>query len=278
MSHTGVKLARTILFVPGNRPERFAKALGAGADAVVIDLEDAVSASEKTQTRDVVLQWFASRAAGTAPVGIRVNSPYTADGIQDLAMLSQTSARPDFILLPKVESAFEPQLFARLLANGDGTDLICAIETARGLDQAYAIAAAPGVVALAFGGADLAADLRAEFSWDALLHARTSLVRAAAAAQIGVLDVPFLDIRDDTDLAAECRMARALGFTGKFSIHPKHVAAMNTAFSPSDEQIRDAQALIAAFEAAKGSAAEFRGKMIDEAILKAARTVLKIPR
>lgn len=265
-----------ILFVPGNRPERFDKAMQSGAPAIVIDLEDAVANDGKDAARAHVHAWFTQRgtSTGAALAGIRLNSPYSQHGVKDLARLLDRSIRPDFLVLPKVESEFEALLAHRL---SGGVPLVCIIESALGLSRAVSIAhGAPSVAALGFGGADLAADLRAEFSWDALLPARGVVVQAAASAGIGAIDVPYLDLRDEAGIAAECARARALGFTGKFAIHPRHVAPVLAAFIPNAEAARRAIAILEAAARSGGDAVEFEGRMIDEAVLRSARRTVAL--
>lgn len=153
----------SLLFVPGSAPARFAKALASDADMVCIDLEDAVAADAKD----------AARAAAIAAIGprvaIRVNAVETAAGKADLAALAAASARPDMVLLPKVETAAEVAVARGALL---GTDLVPLIESARGLRLAHEIGAAPGVVAMMFGGGDLAGELGVALAWEPLAVAR----------------------------------------------------------------------------------------------------------
>lgn len=270
-----LKAARVILFAPGDRPERFAKATAARADGVTLDLEDGVGLADKDRARDAVMDFLAApRAAGPA-VGVRVNRIHTQAGARDLVALID-AARPDFIIAPKVESAFEIDLLHRHFAS---TPIIAVIESAKGLGAAPAIAAAPGIAALAFGSADLAADLRASFAWEPLLYARSRVIAAAAEAGVEAIDAPHLALDGDSAaLEEECVRARALGFVGKFAIHPKHVAAIRRCFSPQDADVAQAEALIAAAEASRGGAFEFNGRMVDEPVLRVARRALALRR
>jgi citrate lyase beta subunit len=276
--------ARAALFTPGNRPERFAKAAASGADALIFDLEDAVAAAEKTRAREAVVAHFAGDfrrglAAGQV-AGLRVNNAHTADGLRDLLALADARVVPDFILLPKVESAFEVLLAARHLSGPQSdVSLVCAIESARGLEAAFEVArASPRVGALALGGADLAVDLRAENAWESLLFARSRLVQAAAAADVGVLDSPHFDLADDPGLGEASRRAKALGFTGKLAVHPRQVAVIRSAFMPSADEIARAERIVAALEAAGGNVCELDGQMVEGPIVKAAQRVLALAR
>lgn len=283
---------RSLLFTPGNRLDRVPKALAAGADAVILDLEDAVGAADKLASRAAVTAFFAAAEPGlraSAMIGVRVNSLQSELGRADLAALATLPAaqRPDFVVFPKAETVAEPALCiqafgadaaattAATTVSGVGMPaLIAIIESARGVLAAPALAAAPGVQALAVGGLDLCADLGCSFGWEPLLHARSAVVMAAASAGICAVDMPWFDLQDDSGLVAECQRVRALGYGAKLAIHPRHVAGVNAAFSPSAEERDYAEGVIAAFEAAAGNAFTFRGRMIDEPVIRSARRVL----
>jgi citrate lyase beta subunit len=280
---TDLNLVRSLLFTPGNRPERFAKAAAGNADGVILDLEDAVGPADKDAARAEVAAWLRTRGGLLRPgflACVRINSVFTDFGLRDLLALTELAGAgfaPDVLLLPKVESDIEVQLVARQLkaAGGPGPVLLALIESGAGLEAAVGIArATPMLGALAFGGADLAADLRATLAWEPMLAARARLVQAASMAGIGIIDVPFLDIADEGGLATECARARAMGFTGKLAIHPRQVDAINAAFTPTAAEVEHAGGVIAAFEAARGGVCTYRGKMIDEPVVAAARRTM----
>ncbi len=274
MTFASVSDLPAVLFVPGNKPDLFDKALAGGPPAIVIDLEDAVAPDAKNQARTHVHAWFAAKKPRSAFAGVRLNSAMNRFGIADLHRFCDGSARPDFYVLPKVESATEVLQVHRL---SQGVPLICIIESALGLRHAFDIAqAAPSVAALGFGAADLSADLRATMDWEPMLVARSLVVQAAAAAGVGALDVPYLNLRDESGLEAECRRAKALGFTGKFSIHPRHVAGILDAFLPSEQEAARAAAILKAADDAQGHVVAFEGRMIDEAILRSARRIVTL--
>jgi citrate lyase beta subunit len=275
---------RAFLFTPGNRADRFAKAAATGADGLILDLEDAVAAPAKDDARATVVAHFRGDfRAGLAPhqlKGLRVNNIHTPAGVRDLDALVSSGVAPDFLLLPKVESAFEVRLYARHLEGGQaGIAFGCLIESARGLEAAMEIAQAdPRVRILAFGGVDLAADLRAELAWEPLLYGRSRLVQAAASAGLGLLDVPHLALDDAAALAAECARVKALGFTSKLAIHPKQVAPILAAFTPTAAEVDRAARMVAALEQAGGNAVEFEGRMLEGPVVKAAQRVLALAR
>ena len=273
MTTPDIALARSILFVPGHRPDRFAKALATGADAVVIDLEDAVPPGEKAAARAAVLARPAA-PAGVA-LGVRMNPLATPEGIADLAALIAAEA-PDFLMLPKTESAEELRIVHRAFArHARAPRLVALIESAEGLARAGAIAAEPGCAALGLGAVDLAAELGCQVAWEPLLAHRAALVAAAArAGGRGVVDVPFLSLDDEAGLAEETRRVAALGFTGKLAIHPRQVATIQAVLTPPPEQVAWARRVIAAFDAAAGGVCVVDGKMVDVPVQRAALRVL----
>jgi citrate lyase beta subunit len=245
---------RSLLFVPGSRPERFGKAMASGADLVCIDLEDAVSPLDKTMARDAALA-----ALGDPRLAIRINGLKTRAGLADLLALSDHP--PSTVLVPMVESAAEVEVVHAVL--GPKSALVPLIETVRGLDAGRKIARAPGVVAMMFGGADFAAQIGTALAWEPLATARAQFVLACASASIAAIDVPWIQLDDSQGLALEAERARASGFSAKAAIHPAQVAAINAAFAPSAAEIDEAIAAIAAFRDAGEAAVRFRGKMLE---------------
>lgn len=280
-----IALARSLLFTPATRPERFAKAAATSADGLIIDLEDAVGPGDKDSARTAVMQWLRTREGMTRPdflVCLRINPASTVFGLRDLLALVELAAQghaPDAVVLPKVECAADVDLIARHLRAtgpvGAAVALMALIESALGVENAAAIArASPQLRSLAFGAVDLSADLGSDASWDAMLVHRATVVRSAAAAGLGVLDVPWLAIDDLAGLQTECERVRALGFTGKLAIHPKHADTIGRAFTPTASEFEYAQGVLDAYTAAKGGVCTFRGKMLDEPVVRSARKVL----
>lgn len=276
MSSTPLRIS-ALLFTPGNRPERFAKAVGAGADGIIIDLEDSIGPADKDRVRADVLAGLAKVGrVGQPPFasGIRLNSLRAPTGRADLDALRASGLKFDFVMLPKVESAAEVQLAAAKLPLH--TRLICLVETVRGIRFADEIAAAsPRVIALAFGGLDLSAETGGEPTWDALLWPRTQVVHACAMAGIAPLDQPFADFADVAALEKESLRARELGYVGKLAIHPKQCPVITAAFRPTPQQIERARRIVAAYDGAKGGVAALDGQMIDVPIYRSAQRVLR---
>ncbi|MCG5241279.1 itaconate degradation C-C-lyase RipC [Azospirillum doebereinerae] len=265
---------RSWLFTPATKPERFDRAAEAGADALIVDLEDAVASADKETARDAALDWLTRPGVeGGVLRALRINPPGTAFGLEDLLGLVRSGARPDAVVLPKTESADVLQLVDRLFVEaGKPIRLVALIESARGVAEAAAIArATTRLDALFFGAADLAADLGAEIAWEPLLHARSCVVNAAAQAGLATIDSPFFAIADEDGLRRETAAAARMGFTAKAAIHPRQIAAINAALTPTAEQIAEARLILA--ENAKGVGV-VGGRMIDEAIARKARRVL----
>lgn len=262
---------RSLLFVPGARPDRFDKAASAGADTIIIDLEDAVLPDAKDEARHDALSWLASRSEGVS-AGVRINSLRTGDGCRDLGALTASEARLDFVMAPKAETAADIEIVSEAL--GGATPVIAVIESGRAIASAHQIAgqAKGGVL---FGGADYSASLGANlFDWDAMLTARGTIAAACGAAGVPAYDVPYLDVKDADGLKDATAKAKAFGFAGRACIHPSQVEAVNKIFSPTEAEIEDARAIIEALKNSGGGAVLHKGKLIDRPIIIAAEHTL----
>lgn len=256
---------QSLLFVPGARPDRFASALASGADAVCIDLEDAVPPEGKDAARRAALE-----AVGDPRLVIRINGLTTDFGRADLDHLGASSKHPPLLLLPKVESADELAPVAML-----GLGLVPLVETPRGLRRAHEIAAARGVVAMMFGGGDLSAELGVELAWEPLAVARSLFVLACAEAGVPAIDVPYLQLDNEEGLAEETRRAQRLGFAAKAAIHPKQVSTIHSVLRPSPAQMEEARQAEAAFQAAGGAAVRWNGRMLEAPVMRRYRRILE---
>ncbi|WP_242447545.1 HpcH/HpaI aldolase/citrate lyase family protein [Aurantiacibacter aquimixticola] len=253
--------------MPGSRPDRYAKALAAGAGLTVIDLEDAVAEGDKADARQSALE-----AVGKG-FAMRINGVLTDAGKADLAALAKADRMPRTLLVPMVESADEIAKVHRALGT-KCPDLIPLIETPRGLRHALEIASADGVSAVFFGGGDFSAELGVALAWEPLLLARQQLVLACAEAGVPLIDVPFVHLDDEAGLREECERARALGFAGKAAIHPSQVAVIEEVFTPSDDQRNEAVDALQAYEDAGRQAVRHKGRMLEEPLVKHYRAVL----
>jgi (S)-citramalyl-CoA lyase len=265
--------ARSWLFTPATRPDRFANAAAADADVLILDLEDAVAPKDKAQARTTALDYLAGNPTDGALHALRINGLDTRSGIADLDALLGSSAALNFLVLPKTETAGHLQILDRLLtAAGKDTGLIALIESARGLAAVEAIATAtPRLAGLMLGAADMAADLGAATAWEPLAYARSRLIAACALAAVTPIDAPFFDIRDEDGLKREVAAVVALGFAAKAAIHPAQISVINAALTPSAEAAEKARAILA--ENAKG-VGTIDGQMIDEAVARKARRTL----
>jgi (S)-citramalyl-CoA lyase len=264
---------RSWLFTPATRPDRFDKAAASGADVSIIDLEDSVASADKAEARRTALAHLAQPAAGSCGLALRMNGLNTRFGLTDLDALLESSACPDYLVLPKTESAAHLQILDRLLAEaGKATRLVALIESAQGLATVEGIAAStPRLEALLFGAADMSADLGAATAWAPLAYARSRLVAACALAGVLAIDSPFFDVKDHEGLTQETSQAISLGFAGKAAIHPNQIAPINAALTPRPEEVAKARAILA--ENAKGVGV-VQGQMVDEAIARKARRIL----
>jgi len=254
--------ARSLLFVPGSRPDRFAKAAASGADLVIIDLEDAVAPQDKEEARENAAAWL---ARGNAAV-VRINAPGTPWHDADLSAAAAALAP---VMVPKAEDA---AVFSDLARRAADCPLIPLIETATGVERAAEICAVPGTVRAAFGNVDLAGQLGvAPDDHIALGYARSRLVSASAAAGIAApIDGVTTAIRDADALAADLAHARRLGFTAKLCVHPGQVEQVGVAFAPTEEERRWARAVLDAQQ----SLAVVDGQMVDRPVIERARRIL----
>ncbi|HRP66775.1 MAG TPA: CoA ester lyase [Thauera sp.] len=259
---------KSFLFVPGNRPERFDKACGTGADAVILDLEDAVAPAGKEAAREVVRRWL--QEGGRA--WLRVNGTDTPWHRGDLALLDLEGVLG--VLLPKAERPDELQALATR-TRGD-TPLMPLVETAVGLWNARELASVAGVQRLAFGSVDFQVDLSIQGDGEELLFARSQLVLASRVA--GVLppvDGVTVAIDDDAVLQADVARARRLGFGAKLCIHPRQVRPIQAGFRPPAADIEWARCVIEAADAAGHDAVRLDGKLVDKPVIDRARALLQ---
>jgi len=269
---------RSLLFVPGVRPDRFGKAEASGADAVVFDLEDSVEAARKNEGRRAIGVFVSTPAARRPTRVIRINGAGTRYFDDDLAWL-QTIGGFDAVMLPKAESARAIERAARVAPGGT---VIPLIETARAVLDALAIlGAAAKIPAVVFGGEDLTAQLGIARTIDGeeLLLARSHVVLAAAAVKADPIDGIVASIGDTEALRADARRGRALGFRGKLAIHPTQVPIINEVFGPTAEEIADAQRIVDAYDAAaaRGEGVLRLGdEMIDMPVVARARRILEL--
>lgn len=283
-------MRRSMLFLPGNNPNMLINGSCLGSDAVIFDLEDAVAPAEKDAARILVRNTMKYMDFQGCEIIVRINSIDTPFWKRDVdEILPQ---KPDLILLPKTGSAqdvlaadaYITEVEQRLGYARNTVGLMPLIETAMGVENAFAIASASSrVQALFLGAEDLTADLQCKRTKEGreIEYARTRLVVAARAAGVAVYDTPFTDVNDDEGIRVDAAYAKALGFTGKASISPRHVEVINSVFSPTQKEIDYAyevmEAIRMAKEQGKGAIA-LHGKMIDAPIVARAEQTIAMAR
>ena len=277
-------MIRSMLFIPGNTPNLLIHAGQLGADAVVFDLEDSVSPAEKDSARILVRNTLQNMDFEHCKTIVRINPLDTDYWKADLQQI--VPAKPDHIILPKTNGSGDLYKLAQRICKVSDDEsyrpkVIALIETAMGVECAFEIAATKKVVGGLFLGAeDLSSDLHCKRTkgGQEILYARQRLVMAARANGIEVYDTPFTDINDDEGIYEDAKLAKSLGFSGKVSISPRHVEAINQVFSPSEDEIAQAKEVMAAIEEAeaqgRGTIA-LHGKMIDAPVVHRAEQVLQ---
>lgn len=268
-----MSVPRSYLFVPGDRHERFEKALATAADAVVVDLEDAVAPPAKAAARDAVAALLASGADADRIV-VRINDEATPWFDADLALLRDGGART--VMLPKAERA---ETIARVRAACPGIDVLPLVETARGVLAAEALAAADGVQRLVFGTIDYALDMDLQGPLAATLGLDAAAARLALASRAAGLPPPVAGVTvaldDEAQLRADMDRARALGFAAKLCIHPKQLAPLHALLAPGAGELAWAQRVLAAADAAHGAAVQLDGRMVDKPVIERARRTVQ---
>ncbi|PCD04169.1 CoA ester lyase [Sphingomonas spermidinifaciens] len=268
---------RSLLFVPGDRPERFAKALASGADALILDLEDSVVPEAKARARDAVAAFLGERHA--ARIFVRVN-PLGSEWIDADA---EIAARADGIVLPKAEGAASVEALAALLGDGAPPILPIATETPRAVFALGDYGAVAGRLAgLTWGAEDLPAAIGAATSreesggyTDPYRVVRALILFGAHAAGVPAIETVFPAIKDEAGIARYAETGARDGFTGMMAIHPAQVAPINAAFTPSAEAVEQARRIVTAFAQNPGAGAlQLGGRMIDAPHLKQARALL----
>ena len=281
-------MRRSMLFLPGNNPNMLINGNCLGSDAVIFDLEDAVSPAEKDAARILVRNTMRYMDFRGCEIIVRINSVDTAYWKKDLDMI--LPYKPALILLPKSGSAadvlaadaYMTELEEKLGFEKNTVGLMPLIETAAGVENSFAIASATKrVQALFLGAEDLTADLQCKRTKEGreIEYARTRLVVAARAAGVQVYDTPFTDVNDDEGIVVDAQLAKALGFSGKASISPRHVEVINAVFSPTQKEIDYAYEVMEAIETAKAQgkgAIALHGKMIDAPIVARAQQTISM--
>ena len=271
MNSDKISVRRSFIFTPGLNPDMFPKAIASCADMVCIELEDGIAIKDKDEARKNTIEALKTlEVKSGVELVIRVNCQRTKFGLLDLEALISSKLKVKAIMLPKVKTPDEIKFIDDLLTDCNlDTDLHVIMETNEALQNIYEIAhSSKRIVALYFGGVDMAAELRVPNSYENLLYARSKLVHAGASVGIDVIDVPYLDLEDMDGMKKEAELVRDLGFTGKGSIHPKQINVLNEIFTPSKEEISKAKKIVDQFSESDTGLVVIDGKLIEKPVLR----------
>ena len=266
-----LRVRRSFIFTPGLQPEMFPKALASGADMVCIELEDGIAMKDKDEARKNTIDALKSlEVKNDVELVVRLNCQRTKHGLLDLEAIASNKLKVKAIMLPKVKTPDEITFIDDMLTDcGLDTDLHVIMETNQALESIYDIAhSSDRIVALYFGGEDMAAELRVENKLENLVYARSRLVHAGASKGVDVIDVPYLNLEDMEGMKKEAQFVKNLGFTGKGSIHPKQISILNEIFTPTEEEISKAERIMDQFKKANTGLVVIDGKLIERPVLR----------
>ena len=266
-----LRVRRSFIFTPGLQPEMFPKALASGADMVCIELEDGIAMKDKDEARKNTIDALKSlEVKNDVELVVRLNCQRTKHGLLDLEAIASNKLKVKAIMLPKVKTPDEITFIDDMLTDcGLDTDLHVIMETNQALESIYDIAhSSDRIVALYFGGEDMAAELRVENKLENLVYARSRLVHAGASKGVDVIDVPYLNLENMEGMKKEAQFVKNLGFTGKGSIHPKQISILNEIFTPSEEEIIKAKRIMDQFKKANTGLVVIDGKLIERPVLR----------
>ena len=271
MNSNKLKVRRSFIFTPGLKPEMFPKAIESGADMVCIELEDGIAINDKDEARNNTIEALKTLEVNSdVELVVRINNQRTKFGLLDLEAFVSSKLKVKALMLPKVKTPDEITFIDDLLTDCNlDTDLHVIMETNEALQNIYDIAhASKRIVALYFGGVDMAAELRVDNKWENLVYARSKLVHAGASAGLDVIDVPYLDLENMDGMKKEAELVRNLGFTGKGSIHPKQIKILNEVFTPPEDEILKAKKILEQFNNSNTGLVVIDGKLIEKPVLR----------
>jgi len=270
-----MKPRRALLFMPGDDRRKIEKGIAAQPDCVIMDLEDGVAVNRKVEARNTIVAALHELNFGSVEKIVRLNA--LDSGLTDTELAAVLPARPDAILIPKIESPEQVAWVVQRLP--DQLPLLIMIETAKGIVNLKDIAATPGLTALIFGAEDLIASvggIRTTNNHE-VAYARSALALHAAAFDLQALDMVYVNFNDETGLRAESRSALELGYCGKTAIHPKQIVPITETFTPSPAEVERARRIVEANlqnQASGSGAFAFEGKMVDRPVVRAAEAIL----
>lgn len=279
-------MRRTMLFIPGNKPDMHKKAGNTGADAVIFDLEDSVNSEEKEKARLIVTDTLRNLSLQNTEVVVRINPLNTEFGIKDIYEIARM--RPHALMIPKatedsLKSADKAlsEIESREGLTAGSIKLFPIIETAFGVENMHSIIkAASRVTGVLFGAEDFTADMGIARTdeGDEIFYARSRIAVCCRAFKIDAIDTPYVNIKNDEGLIKDTRRARQAGMTGKAAIHPAQVEKIHKEFAPTEEEIRYAEKVLEAQALMKkaGGVLQLDGRMIDAPIIERAAKVMRM--
>jgi len=272
---TNSRPGRAWIITPGLRADRFEAAQTSGVDVAVVDFEDSVAPPDKQLARTTAQQFF-DRPDALCTLGLRMNSPTTLEGVRDLVAIATYACKPALVVVPKLESARDVEIVAGALDTDGYTPGIWAlIETPRAFDKLPSILTASRLGGVIFGSADYAAAVGCALGWESLLYARSALVNSATAAGIPAIDAPVYDLHDLDGLRREAEQAKQLGFYGKGAVHPRQAPVIHDVFTPTEEEIAQARAILAAARESGRGITSIGGQMVGTPFFAAAEALVR---
>lgn len=268
---------KSFICTPATSIGRYAAARSCGADVGLVDLEDSVPLADKQAGRSAAEGYFNAGRDSACALAVRINSLGSPEGLRDLLAVMTYVHRPAIVLIPKVESARDIDIVASVLSGDNyAPELYAIIETPRGIRDLASIVQASRLGGLVFGAADYALNVGCTLRWSSLAWARSAIVTAASYVDIPVIDSPYFQIDDFEGLRREARLAKEIGFRGKIALHPLQVPVINLAFTPSDAEIDQARAIVAAGERTGTGVATVDGQMVGPPFFAAARNIVDL--
>lgn len=262
--------------MPAGKLGKWDKAIASGADAICIDLEDSVPPNQKDSARSEVMSFLNAHEADRVKIVLRINSPESDIGMSDIGMLASLKLLPDALMIPKLNGE-DPliKLAHKLISNGTSLPFIPLIETADALYNARDILSHDMVKGAVFGGHDLAMQLGCSKEWDVLSAYRSEFIKSAAGRNLTLIDMPWFGLDNESGLKKEGENAKRFGFTAKAAIHPAQVKIINSLFTPSEMEIKEANEIIRVFEESKGHAVAWKGKVLEPPVINQAKRIVE---
>ena len=268
--------SRSLLFVPAGKLDKWDKAVSSGADILCIDLEDSVPPAKKSDSRNVVFNFLENGNLKHPFVILRINGPNTDEGNLDLDMIRELEHPVNGLMIPKIDDASLLETVGKqLIMFGKKTFLFPLIESSRAILYVRSILTRNLVAGAVFGGHDLAMELGCSKEWDVLSAYRSQMILGAGGLGLTLLDMPWFGLDDEEGLRRESVQAKSFGFTGKTAIHPGQISTIHSVFTPTEQEIDEAEEMIRLFEENEGHATVWKGTILEPPVIERAKKLLK---